>query len=182
MHFQYHVFRQLPDDSSISIRNVSVASAMIQQRNKRPSLLSTPPSTQQKPLLTRRSSASGLKPSLGAVKNRRTSKTSQKLVVLPSAPQTKPLPEEDDHGYETDAGIIKERKSEGERMGKEQRKKAGFNRLTAYCVAESFNMKLLASFLRREHNVVPRVFDNALYTVGRHNPVSLRAQTYLKSK
>jgi uncharacterized Rmd1/YagE family protein len=50
------------------------------------------------------------------------------------------------HGYETDAGIIKERKNEGERMSKEQRKKAGFNRLTAYCVAESFNMKLLASF------------------------------------
>lgn len=53
-------------------------------------------------------------------------------------------------------------------MSKEQRKKAGFNRLTAYCVAEDFNMKLLASFLRREHNVVPRVFDNALYAVSRH--------------
>ena len=103
------------------------------------------------------------------MKNQRTSKTSQKLVVLPSAPQTKPLPEEDDHGYETDAGVIKERKNEGERMGKEQRKKAGFNRLTAYCVAESFNMKLLASFLRREHNVVPRVFDDALYTVSSHD-------------
>lgn len=60
-------------------------------------------------------------------------------------------------------------------MGKEQRKKAGFNRLTAYCVAESFNMKLLASFLRREHNVVPRVFDNALYTVSRRNLFPLRA-------
>lgn len=117
---------------------------------------------------------SGSKPSPGAVKNQRTSKTSQKLVVLPLAPQTKPLPEEGDHGYETDAGIIKERKSEGERMGKEQRQKAGFNRLTAYCVAESFNMKLLASFLRREHNVVPRVFDNALYTVSRHSFVVLR--------
>jgi uncharacterized Rmd1/YagE family protein len=146
---------------------------MIQQRNKRPSLLSAPSPTQQKPLLARKPSVSGLKPSPGAVKNQRTSKTSQKLVVLPSAPQTKPLPEENDHGYETDAGIIKERKNEGERMGKEQRKRAGFNRLTAYCVAESFNMKLLASFLRREHNVVPRVFDNAFYTVSR--PFALRA-------
>ena len=147
---------------------------MIQQLNKRPSLLPTPSSTQQKPALAKGPSVSGLKPSLGAVKNQRTSKTSQKLVVLPSAPQTKPLPEEEDHGYETDAGIIKERKNEGERMGKEQRKKAGFNRLTAYCVAESFNMRLLASFLRREHNVVPRVFDNALYTVSRHNLFALR--------
>ena len=103
------------------------------------------------------------------VKNQRTSKTSQKLVVLPSAPQTKALPDEDErHGYETDAGIIKERKNEGERMNKEDRKKAGFQRLTAYCVAQGFNMKLLATFLRREHNVVPRVFDDALYTVGRN--------------
>jgi uncharacterized Rmd1/YagE family protein len=140
---------------------------MIQPRNKRPTLLSTSSPTQQKPLLARKPSLSGLKPSLGAVKNQRTSKTSQKLVVLPSAPQTKPIPEEDEpHGYETDAGIIKERKSEGERMNKEERKRAGFKRLTAYCVAQSFNMKLLASFLRREHNVVPRVFDDALYTVG----------------
>lgn len=143
---------------------------MIQPRNKRAPLLSTSPSTQQKPLLTRKPSVSGLKPSPGAVKNQRTSKTSQKLVVLPSAPQTKPIPEEDEpHGYETDAGVIRERKNEGERMNKEERKKAGFKRLTAYCVAQSFNMKLLASFLRREHNVVPRVFDDALYTVSRYD-------------
>ena len=153
---------------------------MIQPRNKRPSLLSTPSSTQQKPLLARRPSVSGLKPSPSAVKNLRTSKTSQKLVVLPSAPQTKPLPEEDEpHGYETDAGVIKERKSEGERMSKEQRKRAGFRRLTAYCVAGGFNMKLLATFLRREHNVVPRVFDDALYTVSRHD-IFACVQTHLR--
>lgn len=143
---------------------------MIQPRNKRPSLLSPSSSAQQNPSQANKPSVSGLKPSSGAVKNLRTTKTSQKLVVLPSAPQTKPLPEEDEpHGYETDAGVIKERKNEGERMSKEQRKRAGFARLTAYCVAESFNMKLLASFLRREHNVVPRVFDDALYTVSRHD-------------
>lgn len=51
-------------------------------------------------------------------------------------------------------------------MNKEQRKKAGFKRITTYCVAESFKMKLLASFLRREHNVMPRVFDDALYVVS----------------
>jgi uncharacterized Rmd1/YagE family protein len=164
-----------PHDSSapISIRNVSVSAAMIQPRNKRPSL-STSSSTQQKPLLAVKPPVSGLKPLPGAVKNLRTSKTSQKLVVLPSAPQTKPPPEEDEpHGYETDAGIIRERKSEGERMNKEERKRAGFRRLTAYCVAQGFNMKLLASFLRREHNVVPRVFDDALYTVSRHDPFVL---------
>ena len=30
----------------------------------------------------------------------------------------------------------------------------------------SFKMKLLASFLKREHNVTPRVFDEALYAVS----------------
>lgn len=160
----------------ISIRNVSVAAAMIQPRNKRPPLLSPSSSTQQ-PLLANKPPASGLKPLPSAVKNLRTSKTSQKLVVLPSAPQTKPPPEEDDpHGYETDAGLIKERKNEGERMNKEERKRAGFKRLTAYCVAQGFNMKLLASFLRREHNVVPRVFDDALYTVSRHGIFVLRSR------
>jgi len=169
-------------DLSIPIKNVS-ASAMIQPRNKRSALLSTSSPTQQKPLLTTKPSASVLKPSPGAVKNLRTSKTSQKLVVLPSAPQTKPLPEEDEpHGYETDAGVIKERKNEGERMNKEERKKAGFQRLTAYCVAESFNMKLLASFLRREHNVVPRVFDDALYAVSRHEFIIICVQTRLNGR
>ncbi|KAK7463008.1 Sad1-interacting factor 3 [Stygiomarasmius scandens] len=50
-------------------------------------------------------------------------------------------------------------------MNKEQRKKAGFKRITAYCVAESFKMKLLTGFLKREHNVAPRVFDEALYVM-----------------
>lgn len=121
------------------------------------------------PQARRRTSVSGLN-SQGVPKAQRTSKTSQKLVVLPSAPQTKPLnadPGEDlTLGYETDAGVtVREYKSEGERMSKEQRKRAGYKRLTAYCVAEEFRMKLLASFLKREHNVHPRVFDEALYAV-----------------
>ncbi|GAW03537.1 DUF155-domain-containing protein [Lentinula edodes] len=118
--------------------------------------------------VARRASISGLS-APGALKSQRTSKTSQKLVVLPSAPQTKPLPGEDDDdllGYETDAGIrMRDHKSEAERMSKEQRKRAGIKRITAYCIAESLKMKLLASFLKREHNVGPRVFDEALYAM-----------------
>ncbi|KAH9941666.1 uncharacterized protein BXZ73DRAFT_41380 [Epithele typhae] len=123
--------------------------------------------------LTRRPSLSGVpltNPVTGAAKTQRTSKTTQKLVVLPSAPQTKPPPldadddEEALHGYETDQGL-REHKSAGERMNKDQREKAGFRRITAYCVAESFKMKLLASFLKREHNVKPRVFDEAMYVM-----------------
>jgi len=51
-------------------------------------------------------------------------------------------------------------------MNKEQRQKAGYKRMTAYFIAEGFNMKLLIGFLKREHNVMPRVFDEAVYTVS----------------
>ncbi|KAH9836356.1 uncharacterized protein C8Q71DRAFT_708708 [Rhodofomes roseus] len=138
----------------------------------------------------RRASVSGLaltgnlNPVSGLPKAQRSSKTTQKLVVLPSEPQTKPLPppeeEEDDlHGYETDRGV-RDYKSAGERMTKAQREKAGFKRITAYCVADEFKMKLLASFLKREHNVQPRVFDEAMYVIyhlpllpgyGRHSNI-----------
>ncbi|XP_006463387.1 hypothetical protein AGABI2DRAFT_179752 [Agaricus bisporus var. bisporus H97] len=103
-----------------------------------------------------------------AAKTQRTSKTSQKLVVLPSAPQTRPLLASDEEdlmlGVEIREGV-REFKSEAERMTKEQRKEAGYKRLTAYCVAEAFKMKLLASYLKREHNVGPRIFDEALYAM-----------------
>ncbi|KAF6744724.1 DUF155-domain-containing protein [Ephemerocybe angulata] len=100
-------------------------------------------------------------------KHQRTSKTSQKLVVLPSAPQTKPMgkqlvsPEE----AQPSKLRIRDYKSAAERMSKEERKKAGFKRMTAYCIAEGLNMKVLSGFLKREHNVLPRIFDEALYAM-----------------
>lgn len=109
----------------------------------------------------------------------RTTKTSQKLVVLPSEPQTAPLPEElrpgraddDDLGPPRASGPLpypkhNEHRSEGERMTKEERQRAGYRRLTAYCVAEGFRLKLLVAYLKREHGVSPRVFDEAVYTVS----------------
>ncbi|KAF8644902.1 hypothetical protein AX16_008186 [Volvariella volvacea WC 439] len=125
--------------------------------------------------VTRRSSVSGLTSTGHGPKTQRTSKTSQKLVVLPSDPQTRPLPTYELEGpseelamfveQEGEGVIRREYKSEAERMSKEQRKQAGFKRITAYCVAEAFRMKLLAPFLKREHNVSPRVFDEALYVM-----------------
>ena len=153
-------------------------------------------------------------------KRLRTTKTSQKLVVLPSAPQTKPLSkqlvlldegqessddatlphgplpprrsalnrkpfsklsaasrlkprtdEEKERKEATEEGEpsktrLRDYKSSAERMTKEQRKAAGYKRMTAYCVAEGLKMKVLAGFLKREHNVLPRVFDEALYVVS----------------
>ncbi|TFK72099.1 DUF155-domain-containing protein [Pluteus cervinus] len=124
----------------------------------------------------RRSSVSGLamasRATTGQKSFQRTSKTSQKLVELPSDPQTKPFAaqEEDDdlvYGRETEGerGLIREYKSPAERMSKDQRKQAGYKRLTAYCVAEGLKMKTLAPFLKREHNVAPRVYDEALYVM-----------------
>ncbi|VDB98560.1 unnamed protein product [Peniophora sp. CBMAI 1063] len=95
-------------------------------------------------------------------------KATQKLVELPSDPQTKPLlsEEEDVLGYATDAGIrMRERKSAAERMSKAERREEGFRRITAYGVAEGVRIKLASSFLKREHNVHPRVYDNALYAM-----------------
>jgi len=113
-----------------------------------------------------RASMSGL---TAGPKTQRSSKTTHKLVVLPSAPQTRPLLVDVENdltlGHEIDGGV-REYKSQAERMTKDQRKDAGFKRITAYCVAESFKMKLLSSFLKREHNVSPRIFDEALYVVS----------------
>ena len=109
-------------------------------------------------------------------KTQRTSKTTHKLVVLPSAPQTKTLSADIESdltlGHEVD-GVAREYKSQAERMTKNQRKDAGFKRITACCIAESFKMKLLSSFLKREHNVSPRVFDEALYVVSTHHKISM---------
>ena len=120
---------------------------------------------------SRRASVSAPGTSVGdaGAKAQRSSKTSTKLVVLPSEPQTKPLPGELED--ETSATLVTQKgasnlKSEGERMSKTERNRAGYKRLTAYCIAESFRMKLLAAFLKREHNVLPRVFDEALYVVS----------------
>lgn len=100
-------------------------------------------------------------------KAHRTSKTTQKLVLLPSAPQTKLIDDDNVLGYQTDAGVrMREYKSPPERMNKEQRERAGYKRITAYCVCEAMRTKLLASFLKREHNVQPRVFDEAMYVVS----------------
>ena len=123
----------------------------------------TPPSG---PSASRRASVAGL---TSAPKTQRSSKTTHKLVVLPSAPQTRPLLADVENdltlGHETDGGV-REYKSQAERMTKDQRKDAGFKRITVYCIAESFKMKLLSSFLKREHNVSPRAFDEALYVVS----------------
>ncbi|KAG9127688.1 hypothetical protein FRC07_010761 [Ceratobasidium sp. 392] len=149
-----------------------------------------PPIPETRAYNTPRRPATSLPLSAGS-KPQRTSKTSQKLVVLPSAVQIQPLPPSreplaDGEGPSTLAAG--EGRSEGERMSKEQRQRAGYKRLTAYCVAQGFRMKLLSAFLKREHGVAPRVFDEAVYAVyhlpllpgyGQH--VNVRSSPAVKS-
>ncbi|OBZ67896.1 Sad1-interacting factor 3 [Grifola frondosa] len=177
-------FSDLHNLGAVTLRHRSTVLSSITMSNPPASRSSAVPSLHSRPSRSistittrppgRRPSVSGvaltgtINPVTGAPKAQRSSKTTQKLVLLPSAPQTKPLPPESGdeplHGYETDRGI-REQKSAGERMSKEQRESAGYRRITAYCVAQGFRMKLLANFLKREHNVHPRMFDEAMYTM-----------------
>jgi uncharacterized Rmd1/YagE family protein len=68
---------------------------------------------------------------------------------------------------------MREHKSGPERMTKAERRRAGCRRITAYWIADGFRMKLLANFLKREHNVIPRSFDEALYVVRPTGPTFL---------
>jgi hypothetical protein len=91
----------------------------------------------------RRNTVSGIVPKITQnLKAQRTSKTSQKLVVLPSAPQHERLLSDGEitHGYETDGGI-KELKSEAEKMTKEQRKEVSIY-AQSYACPSSFDLSL----------------------------------------
>ncbi|KAJ9120851.1 hypothetical protein QFC22_002785 [Naganishia vaughanmartiniae] len=116
----------------------------------------------------------------------RTSKTTQKHVFLPEEPQTKPMPASAINATVTKPADMPpqssswqseplttpveedrtDERSEAEKMSKSQREEAGLPRLTAYATADSYKMKLLQAFLKREHGVgVVRVFDDAVYAV-----------------
>lgn len=116
----------------------------------------------------------------------RTSKTTEKHVLLPEDPQLAPMPRtpggsdvprpgRSRSGSMSSlqaatiarAGPAQEERSEAEKMTKREREENGLPRLTAYDTAESYRLKLLQAFLRREHGVgVVRVFDDCVYAVS----------------
>ncbi|WVQ81210.1 hypothetical protein IAT38_003332 [Cryptococcus sp. DSM 104549] len=115
----------------------------------------------------------------------RTSKTTERHVLLPEDPQLAPLPASPMGGPAAlpppprrDAG--KERygvassavayhideRSDAEKMTKREREENKLPRLTAYATAEAYRLKLLQAFLKREHGVsVVRVYDDCVYAV-----------------
>lgn len=84
----------------------------------------------------------------------RTSKTSEKLVLIP---------EEEDREYVTPQGtVIQSSRSKAERMSKEKRERK-LSRVTAYLVSDVFNLKETSKFLKATHDILPRVYDEVLY-------------------
>ncbi|KAF0453056.1 DUF155-domain-containing protein [Gigaspora margarita] len=99
----------------------------------------------------------------------RTTKTAQKLVLLPEEAE---IPPGDLSDYaETPVtpsvphlplGNFYD-STDAERMPKESREMKKYPRATAYCTAEGYYLKKLLKFLRNEHNVQPMLYDECLY-------------------
>lgn len=115
----------------------------------------------------------------------RTTKISEKLVLLPEADETTGGSDEEesvgllrgDNGgppRDEELDILKKRgglrgKSYAERLPKGQRTEK-FARLTAYCTAQSYKMKSTSEFLRTKHDAKTKLYDDCLYSVY-HIPV-----------
>lgn len=105
----------------------------------------------------------------------RTSKTSQKLVLIPEEQQREGSPpsmtthsntgsismanQESSVNAELQAQMTRSR---AELMPKEKRAEE-LSRMTAYFICEEFNLSEVAKFLRKNHEVKPRLYDEALY-------------------
>ena len=102
----------------------------------------------------------------------RSTKTSEKLVLLPEAP------EEDDEkgefGKDTDAGPPKDDddyrrpgrdnvKSYAERLPKSRRTEKELPRVTAYCTAQAYRLQSTATFVRQRHQARGKLYDDCLY-------------------
>lgn len=86
----------------------------------------------------------------------RTSKTSQKLVLIPEE-EGKESP---NAFYRKKSGTSLKSYNDSARHGRRDHKLA---RITAYNVAEGFNLKVMSNFLKTTHEVSPRLYDECLY-------------------
>ncbi|KAF9987052.1 hypothetical protein BGZ75_001091 [Mortierella antarctica] len=110
----------------------------------------------------------------------RTTKVSQKLVLLPEDQEE--AEDEDDEvvdGPFADhvmdpfreepefrprrRGLHGRAPTHSELLTKEQRNVKGLARVVAYCTAEGYDLKRLSAYLKANHSVHPRLYDEALY-------------------
>lgn len=105
----------------------------------------------------------------------RTSKTSEKLVLLPESVDggdEKTGFEDDDSAPPRDEEVERRKtglpgpkhKTEAERLPKSRRTEQ-LSRVTAYCTAQAYKMKATAEFVRNHHNARTKLYDDCLYCV-----------------
>lgn len=105
----------------------------------------------------------------------RSSKTSEKLVLLPETSEEadeNSFEDEDDSAPPKDDELRKRRipgrggKSEAERLPKSQRiADPQLARVTAYCTAQSYKLRTTAAFVREQHGAKTKLYDDCLYCV-----------------
>lgn len=105
----------------------------------------------------------------------RTSKTTERHVLLPEDPQLAPLetpsplvtpPRRGSLGSAPGARHPPDERSDAEKMTKREREESKLPRLTAYATADGYKLKALQAFLKREHGVsVVRVYDDCVYAI-----------------
>ncbi|EMG47349.1 hypothetical protein G210_2333 [Candida maltosa Xu316] len=104
-------------------------------------------------------------PKLSSSLPSRTSKTSHKLVLIPDSQRSPspPTAATQDSTSTTSAELQAQMmRSRAELMPKEKRAEE-FSRMTAYFICEEFDLNDVAKFLRKNHEVKPRLYDEALY-------------------
>ncbi|CAK4034218.1 Sporulation RMD8 [Lecanosticta acicola] len=107
----------------------------------------------------------------------RSSKTSEKLVLLPETSEEggdDEFEEEDDSAPPDDEELRRRRKaagagkakSEAERLPKSQRiADPQLARVTAYCTAQNYKLRSTAQFVRDQHGAKTKLYDDCLYCV-----------------
>lgn len=118
-------------------------------------------------------------PRLGANLPSRTTKTSEKLVLIPEQDDVEGSfkfdDDEDDDYYEFEAHPPKPptfidnmgeegkpRRTFAEKLPKDKRADK-FPRVTSYCISDAVRLQAAAEYLRENHKILPRIYDEALF-------------------
>ncbi|KAI8582970.1 hypothetical protein K450DRAFT_225693 [Umbelopsis ramanniana AG] len=110
----------------------------------------------------------------GKAKPLRSTKTSQKLVLFPSEPADSATlieEQEDEDGSDETTPVVHlplelhvlGSRTVAERMKKDQRDRLNLPRVSAYCVADTFQTDEIKLFLKEQHHVTPRQYDECIY-------------------
>lgn len=104
----------------------------------------------------------------------RTTKTSEKLVLLPETPE-EDEDEKGEFGNNADSGPPRDDedyrqpgrdkvKSYAERLPKDRRTEKELPRVTAYCTAQAYQLTGTATFVRQRHGARAKLYDDCLFT------------------